>query len=1641
MRRDTKEVRSGQEAGFSAEPTRIDMQSSPRNLDETARQTSAGRRIVGVLASGLGRRSSSHYSPTGSPNSPSLLAKRQFAFPILAVLAVAALGLWLLLPGGALRAQDAAIEYAENGTGPVATYTATDPEGAEIRWGLSGDNDSLFSIEGGVLTFKKAPDFETPKGGSDGNLNTYSVTVQATDSTRQTGKKAVIVEVTNVEEPGTVTLSALRPQSQTPFTATLTDPDSVTADDSTGSITTGITWQWAKADSKNGVYRAIMEKANLSSYKPVDGDVGSYLRATASYTDNEGSEKSAMVVSDYAVETVPGGNRAPMFLNDDDEVMPTDTRDVPENTKAGQAIGDPVAAEDKDGDVLTYTLGGTNAGFFDINRATGQIMTKDVKALDAEGTGGDTGYMVTVRATDPAGVPVAPDAQISEVPEIIAYSADIVVTITVTDVNEAPDVTGAAAATYMEVAGMFVVEVGGNPAESESLEYMADDPETDADSTWTVSGADAGKFDISDEGVLTFKATASPDFEKPGDADTDDVYEVTVVATDSAGNRGDKDVKVTVMNEEEDGVVMLSRTQPRVGVPVTASLTDPDGSISGLRWQWSRGTGGTDECAVGNLNNCLIKDATSDTYTPTAADEAADDNGITLRATATYKDGFDAVNTATMVSVAVEKDSRNKPPAFVDQDTETKGIQNETATREVEENTKADADDDVLTDDEEDVTSDNVGSVVTANDPDPNADPLIYTLSGADAGSFRVRDNGQIEVGAGTKLDYEATKNVYMVTLTAEDSFGESASIMVTIMVTDLDEPPAVTGDATKEYAENGTGMVAKYMAVDPEGAAIRWGLSGDDASDFSIEGGVLSFKKSPNYEKATGGGSAAANISKIYNVTVVATDATRNPKEKKVIVSVTNVEEPGTVTMSALRPQSAIPFTATLTDPDNVTADDSTGSITTGITWQWAKADSKNGVYRAIMEKANLSSYKPVDGDVGSYLRATASYTDNEGSEKSAMVVSDYAVETVPGGNRAPMFLNDDDEVMPTDTRDVPENTKAGQAIGDPVAAEDKDGDVLTYTLGGTNAGFFDINRATGQIMTKDVKALDAEGTGGDTGYMVTVRATDPAGVPVAPDAQISEVPEIIAYSADIVVTITVTDVNEAPDVTGAAAATYMEVAGMFVVEVGGNPAESESLEYMADDPETDADSTWTVSGADAGKFDISDEGVLTFKATASPDFEKPGDADTDDVYEVTVVATDSVGNRGDKDVKVTVMNEEEDGVVMLSRTQPRVGVPVTASLTDPDGRISGLRWQWSRGTGGTDECAVGNLNNCLIKDATSDTYTPTAADAVADNDNGITLRATATYKDGFDAVNTATMVSVAVEKDSRNKPPAFVDQDTETKGIQNETATREVEENTKANADDDVLTDDEEDVTSDNVGSVVTANDPDPNADPLIYTLSGADAGSFRVRDNGQIEVGAGTKLDYEATKNVYMVTLTAEDSFGATATIMVTIMVADLDEAPKISEGGLAITGMISVDYAENETGMVAMYSATGPESADAMWSLEGDDAGQFSITNGGMLTFKSAPDYENAADDGMDNTYMVTVMADDGTYMAMRDVAVTVTNVEDTTTVIGGTLLERYDTDVSGRIDKDELANGVFDYNIEGTLDKADLVELIFSYEIG
>ena len=84
-------------------------------------------------------------------------------------------------------------------------------------------------------------------------------------------------------------------------------------------------------------------------------------------------------------------------------------------------------------------------------------------------------------------------------------------------------------------------------------------------------------------------------------------------------------------------------------------------------------------------------------------------------------------------------------------------------------------------------------------------------------------------------------------------------------------------------------------------------------------------------------------------------------------------------------------------------------------------------------------------------------------------------------------------------------------------------------------------------------------------------------------------------------------------------------------------------AIDTEATDPEGDNPVTRALTGADRGKFTFDiDSGDLMFKA--QPDYEKPGDADKDNVYEVTVEATDAVSNTGTKNVKITVTNVNED-------------------------------------------------------------------------------------------------------------------------------------------------------------------------------------------------------------------------------------------------------------------------------------------------------------------------------------------------------------------------------------------------------------
>ena len=205
--------------------------------------------------------------------------------------------------------------------------------------------------------------------------------------------------------------------------------------------------------------------------------------------------------------------------------------------------------------------------------------------------------------------------------------------------------------------------------------YGATDPENKK-IFWTLGGTDAADFTIVG-GYLRFKSP--PDYENPTDrVDADstplaipsnNIYRVTVrfgaggedgmPGTDGydGDDLGEIDVTVTVINENEDGMVHISSLQPQVGTGLTATVTDLDGVAVTGSWQWASGYSKS-----GPFTD--IPDNSGDsTYSPVDADL-----GKYLRVTVRYRDNVSgsshrAVSAVSAYTVRRDIVTSNTPPS------------------------------------------------------------------------------------------------------------------------------------------------------------------------------------------------------------------------------------------------------------------------------------------------------------------------------------------------------------------------------------------------------------------------------------------------------------------------------------------------------------------------------------------------------------------------------------------------------------------------------------------------------------------------------------------------------------------------------------------------------------------------------------------------------------------------------------------------------------------------------------------------------------------------------------------------------------------------------------------------------------------
>ncbi|MFM6006811.1 MAG: cadherin domain-containing protein, partial [Sphaerospermopsis kisseleviana] len=192
-----------------------------------------------------------------------------------------------------------------------------------------------------------------------------------------------------------------------------------------------------------------------------------------------------------------------------------------------------------------------------------------------------------------------------------------------------------------------------------------------------------------------------------------------------------------------------------------------------------------------------------------------------------------------------------------------------------------------------------------------------------------------------------------------------------------------------------------------------------------------------------------------------------------------------------------------------------------------------------------------------------------------------------------------------------------------------------------------------------------------------------------------------------------------------------------------------------------------------------------------------------------------------------------------------------------------------------------------------------------------------------------------------------------------------------------------------STSVGTITAATDPD--GDTLTYSLGGADANKFNFDTSTRV-LSFKTAPDFEALgsevgTNSYSVIVTATDTGSLIATQSVTVNVTNVEEIgnPPV------ITNSSNFSVAENST-VVGTVTATDADAGDTLtYSISGGaDQGLFTITNTGVLSFVTAPNFEAPTDVGTNNFYNLQIQVTDDKNPVIQDMIIAVNDLNEAPT---------------------------------------------------
>jgi len=1087
-------------------------------------------------------------------------------------------------------------------------------------------------------------------------------------------------------------------------------------------------------------------------------------------------------------------------------------------------------------------------------------------------------------------------------------------------------------------------------------------------------GADQAKFSInSSTGELTFQA--APNFENPTDADTDNVYEVTVQVSDGAGGTDSQAISVTVTDVDEFDVGAVTDSNATANavdenaangtlVNLTAYATDDDGTNNTITYSLDDDANGR-FTIDGSTGVVTVADGTQ------LNRESDASHDITVRATSA--DGSSSTETFTITVNDVDEFDVG---AVTDSNATANSVDENAANGTV------------------------VNITASASDADATTNTITYSLDDDANGRFTIDGStGVVTVADGTQLNRESDAS-HDITVRATSADGSSSTETFTITVNDVDEfdvggvtDSNGTDNSVAEDAGIGTavGLTASASDADATTNTITYSLDDNAGGRFAINGttGVVTVNAALDYETSTS-----------HSVTVRATSADGSFSTQSFTIDVNDVNESGASAISD-----------TDGDPDAVQENSAIGT-TVGVTASANDPDGTDTVSYSLDD--NAGGRFAINSSTG--VVTVASGIDREAAGSYDITVRATSTDTSFTTKTFTITIGDVDEfdvTAPSDTDGtadaVDENAANGTTVGITASASDADATTngVTYSLTDDAGGRFAINSSTGVVTVADGTLLNREAA---ASHGITVRATSADG-----------------STNDTVFTVSLNDVDE----FDVGAVTDSDGTDNSVAEDAGIGTAVGLTASASDADATTNTIAYALDDNAGGRFAINGTtGVVTVNAAL--------DYETSTSHSVTVRATSTDGSFSTQSFTIDVTDVNESGVSAISDTDgdpDAVGensaigttVGVTAYANDPDGTDTvsyslddnaGGRFAINSTTGvvtvasGIDREAASSYDITVRATSTDTSFTTKTftitigdvdefdvtapsdtdgtADAVDENAaNGTTVGITASASDA-DATTNAVTYSLADDAGGRFAINSSTGVVTVADGTQlNREATASHDITVRATSADGSTNDrvftvnlndvDEFDVgavTDSNgtansvaedagigtaVGLTASASDADATTNTITYTLDDNAGGRFAINGTtGVVTVNAA--LDYE-TSTSYSVTVRATSADGSFSTQSFTIDVTDVNES-----------GVSAISDTDGDPDAVQENSAIGttvgvtayandPDGTDTVsYSLDDNAGGRFAINSTtGVVTVASGIDREAAG------SYDITVRA--------------------------------------------------------------------------